>query len=104
MSEIKSCVRCHRPIFGPELPTRHALNHGEIVSAVVEHTYYGCDTGCCGHAVWSQDAAGNTCGREFEFVHPGSHEDFRTWATSLAGEHFPGIPLDWEESGVINSC
>lgn len=41
----------------------------------VLHSYYGCDTGCCGHII---EVDGQQHG-EFKFTHP-CGEDFRKWA------------------------
>lgn len=46
----------------------------------VYHSYYGCDTGCCGHVVEIPEL-----GKEkFEFSHPYSGEEFREYAIGLA--------------------
>ena len=95
----KRCARCGRPILHritvhPEYPRAHA------VKVVVEHDGYGCDTGCCGHKIRAYACDRKEIFDAWEFAHPGYHEDFRTWATSLAGQYVPGVPLDWKACDV----
>lgn len=40
------------------------------MKAIVYHTGYGCDTGCCGHVVSLEDESGNETKHQFEFEHP----------------------------------
>ena len=46
----------------------------------VYHSYYGCDTGCCGHVVEVGDK------EKFEFTHPYDEvvADFNKWALEFA--------------------
>ena len=66
---------------------------------VVYHSYYGCETGCCGHTVKCDDGKS-----EFEFDHPygTSTEDFvREMVTAAFGaEHCADI--DWDNCGVVD--
>lgn len=74
----------------------------------VLHSYYGCDTGCCGHIV---EVDGKDIG-SFSFDHPRSTEDLKTWARALVeeklGQYAPKCleSIDWETldvSGVRDS-
>lgn len=62
---------------------------------VVYHTYYGCDTGCCGHTVETDD---DTIHDEFRFIHPytADHVAFaKELITDVMGaEHV--ADLDWD--------
>lgn len=61
---------------------------------VVFHKSYGCDTGCCGHVVQSDDDD-----EDFEFTHPygADHLDFaKGLVTQLYGEDHVD-DLVWEE-------
>lgn len=67
----------------------------------VYHSYYGCDTGCCGHTVELED------GRErFEFSHPSSQEDLLSYARNIAEEvikeNWPDCldSIDWDSLTV----
>lgn len=79
--------------FRPESTKRRKI--------IVYHSYYGCDTGCCGHVI-------NVDGSEpsrFEFVHPSINEDLLTWAKALVmkelgPEHVQD--LDWENCKVVS--
>lgn len=67
-----------------------------MAKVIVYHTGYGCDTGCCGHAVEIEGK------RKFSFSHPWS-EDPRAWAEELirkklGPEHV--ADLDWDNSFV----
>lgn len=33
------------------------------------HSYYGCDSGCCGHTLFVVDAEGEVLAEEFDFTH-----------------------------------
>jgi hypothetical protein len=72
-----------------------------MTKVIVYHRGYGCDTGCCGHAV----AIERDDGREeesFEFTHP-YDEDPRAFAERLVTEEFGVehiVDLDWENSFI----
>jgi hypothetical protein len=68
--------------------------------AIVVHAYYGCDTGCCGHAVETYDRLGRKLERTFDFSHPYGQDDYHEFARSLAAIHAPGFPLRWEECDI----
>lgn len=58
----------------------------------VYHRPYGCETGCCGHAV--ELTGGAVTGAEkFEFAHPHG-DDVGTWARALAEDVIRG---EWPE-------
>lgn len=40
------------------------------MKVIVYHTGYGCDTGCCGHAIDLEDENGKTVRHMFSFDHP----------------------------------
>lgn len=81
---------------------------------VVLHSYFGCDTGCCGHAVYlcapGQDAEdGDEVPRSFVFGHPYSKgtkltvKDAKQFARglvecTLGAEHIKD--LDWEHCEI----
>ena len=70
-------------------------------TARVVHAYYGCDTGCCGHAVEVVDRLGKILERTFIFDHPYG-DDHCTFARNLAEEHAPQARLDLEECSVAD--
>ena len=63
-----------------------------MARVVVYHSYYGCETGCCGHTV-------ELDGQEkFLFDHPGRNEDPLTYAKELVEATFGAehvADLDW---------
>jgi hypothetical protein len=65
---------------------------------VVYHRGYGCETGCCGHAV-NIDADADDGPEKFSFGHPGDNEDPRDYAEKLVrlkyGEEHVA-DLDWD--------
>jgi hypothetical protein len=65
---------------------------------LVYHRGYGCETGCCGHAVSVDDKEVG-----FNFHHPDDKEDFKEWAKDLVtqecGEDHVA-DLDWENCEV----
>lgn len=68
---------------------------------VVYHSYYGCETGCCGHTVEIDDK------EEFFFDHPHYKDDFRKWAEELVRNQFGEehvADLDWENCIVSDNC
>ena len=71
---------------------------------VVYHSYYGCDTGCCGHAI---DINGNESG--FTFDHPWKSEpeterEFveRVVTEECGADHVADI--DWDLTLVTDTC
>ncbi len=69
---------------------------------IVYHRAYGCDTGCCGHAVMVGDQ------ERFEFDHPRANEDLKAYAEKLITDLFGAehvADLDWENCNVTdNEC
>jgi len=67
------------------------------VRILVLHKGYGCDTGCCGHAVEVDGVEA-----KFKFTHPYKGEDFRAFAERIVREAGcdPG-DLDFEGSVVV---
>lgn len=68
---------------------------------VVTHRGYGCDTGCCGHAIEIDGVE-----HSFEFDHPHG-DDARKFAEEmirdeLGEEHV--ADLDWENCFVTDEC
>lgn len=63
------CDRCGRPVLAHYTPIGRAPVHVE--TAAVVHSFYGCDSGCCGHRVVGYNCDGIAVeeGR-FEFDHP----------------------------------
>jgi hypothetical protein len=67
---------------------------------VVSHSFYGCDTGCCGHVVEVDDERVG----EFQFDHPYG-EDPREFAEemvreTLGAEHV--ADLDWDNCLIVD--
>lgn len=54
----------------------------------VEHDYYGCESGCCGHAVYKIED-GKEVGYEFDFSHRDAGESAEAYARALAWDLFP---------------
>lgn len=64
---------------------------------IVYHAEYGCDTGCCGHIIKSDDGGSSFC-----FQHPYG-DDFKEFAKKLIAEKFGEEhvkDLDWENSAI----
>lgn len=71
-----------------------------VLKIIVVHSYYGCDTGCCGHVVRFDDQR-----LDFSFSHPQkgeSHSDFvkRIVTAHCGAEHVADI--DFEKCVVID--
>jgi hypothetical protein len=69
------------------------------MKVVVYHRNFGCDTGCCGHAI---EVDGEE--REFTFDHPDDTQDPRTFARdiveeALGTEHV--ADLDWDNCLIL---
>jgi hypothetical protein len=80
------------------------------VRLIVCHRFYGCDTGCCGHAleVYGDQADwdhGFPHAEEWTFAHPYSKDDPLEWAKELVRDEFGEehvADLDWENSFVTD--
>lgn len=73
---------------------------------IVYHRGYGCESGCCGHAVRLQDDNGKEIEEAFEFTHP-YDGDAKEFAKKLVTEKFGEehvADLDWENCVVTNEC
>lgn len=80
--------------------------------AIVYHSRYGCDTGCCGHVIELWDGK-ESAGHRFRFDHPPlcrpgearMAENLRDFAERLVREEFGEQhvgDLDWEECWVVD--
>jgi hypothetical protein len=85
------------------------------ITVRVYHSYYGCDTGCCGHRVEITPADEKRDGEEreaFEFEHPPSGDDLKAWAREFAEEQirrrWPDCldSIDWDSLDIegVNDC
>lgn len=88
------------------------------MKVLVYHTGYGCDTGCCGHAVawfpddyvpedkWDYDSPESQSSERFEFVHDYNNEGFefakKMVAKELGEEHVKD--LDFKNSFIVSDC
>jgi hypothetical protein len=71
-----------------------------MAKVIVYHSYYGCDTGCCGHIVEMGDRT------EFDFGHPFG-DDARAFAEELIRAKFGEEhvkDLDWDNCEVVGNC
>lgn len=75
-----------------------------MTKIIVYHRGYGCDTGCCGHAIEIKD--GNRIDEEFVFDHPDPDTETKRAFTEriitekLGAEHV--ADLDWDNCEVVN--
>jgi hypothetical protein len=103
MAVAETCKNCGRPVTAE--PPKSGRYHGLVTRATVEHEFYGCDTGCCGHRIHGYDARGGSVCSEFSFSHPDSNDetDRRRFCEELIADTFgPGVVLDWDESDAID--
>ncbi len=71
---------------------------------VIYHTYYGCDSGCCGHRVETKDGDPRKFAFTFDHARSESAEDKALFAAELVGEGALK-DVDWEASDVRDySC
>ena len=71
-----------------------------IAYVTVEHTYYGCETGCCGWIAYAYDSSGTKLHESsFEFMHSyaDTEEEQRREVQEFAELNFPRAPVRWEE-------
>lgn len=80
---------------------------------IVYHSYYGCDTGCCGHTVKivpdgepiDMDNLSSVKGREeFMFSHPANNKDI-LYARAIVEKAFGAkhvADLDWDHCLLID--
>ncbi len=66
---------------------------------LILHSYYGCDSGCCGHRVETED--GDPRKFSFEFHHPSDSDDeaYRAFAVEMVGEENIA-DVDFEHSEI----
>lgn len=69
----------------------------------VMHSFYGCDSGCCGHVIYIDDKVQDGT---FEFSHP-YDKNHLDWAKKfisdkLGPEHVQD--LDWENCAIDVGC
>lgn len=74
------CPVCRRRISGgvatppsDHLPCKQKVEGGKVR---YYHTGYGCDTGCCGHAIVIDNKHGDEVYYEFEFCHKKEDLDY----------------------------
>lgn len=66
---------------------------------IVYHAGYGCDTGCCGHIVETED------NEQFSFAHPYSEGTSLEFAQQLVAEVLGAehvADLDWERCEIVD--
>lgn len=69
-----------------------------IAYVTVEHSFYGCETGCCGWIAFAYDAMNNVLHEsEFDFMH-GGYDETEDSARQFAALHFPNAVFNVEES------
>ena len=74
------------------------------MKVIVYHSYYGCETGCCGHRIELQEDNGKVVNSDFSFFHPYS-QDHLEWAKEFAEETFGkehAADLDWENCLILD--
>lgn len=74
-----------------------------MTKVIVYHERYGCDTGCCGHAIYVDD---NSERVGFEFGGHGTLSP-REYAERLVSEELGSkhvADLDWENCVVVDDC
>lgn len=73
------------------------------MKVVVFHRGYGCETGCCGHAI---EVDGEEISGSFVFDHPYNPQaEWREWAEEFITAHFGkdhGHDLDWEHCVIVD--
>jgi hypothetical protein len=70
----------------------------------VLHSYYGCETGCCGHIV---ELDGKEYRGSFDFMHSDSIEDAKEYAKDYIASNHPSCvdSIDWDSFEFIEgSC
>lgn len=72
----------------------------KVVSVIVYHSYYGCETGCCGHRVEIKYEDG-TERDVFEFEHGKGIEFAKKLVKNEFGEEHVK-DLDWENCEIID--
>lgn len=71
--------------------------------ATVEHGYFGCESGCCGHWIYVFYEHDNEVDRRFEFIHPDiSNETKEEFCKRLVEHSFSGILVRYDESDIMD--
>jgi hypothetical protein len=65
----------------------------------IYHTTYGCDSGCCGHAVETEDGDARKFGFQFDHAEGDSAEEKRAFGVKMVGEENLA-DVDWEASNI----
>jgi hypothetical protein len=76
-----------------------------MVRIVVYHRGYGCDTGCCGHAIEVIGTQGESDEACFEFDHPRADESPRQFAERMIRRHLGDkhvADLDWDNCMIAD--
>lgn len=72
---------------------------------LVYHTDYGCDSGCCGHAVEIQNYLDVKVRESFIFAHPDEGESLEDFVCRLVTKEFGAEhckDIDWENCVVLD--
>lgn len=75
-----------------------------MIKVRVYHSYYGCETGCCGHVIELEDGIKRRS--HFEFTHPYGAESIKDWARqqaeSVIKSRWPECldSIDWESINI----
>lgn len=97
------CKNCGRTITA-EHPTEGRY-HGTVTRVTINHDFYGCDTGCCGHYIRGYNERGDIVCSDFTFHHPDAdtvadiYEFTARQVREVFGHH---IPVDLENSDLID--
>jgi hypothetical protein len=74
----------------------------EAVKIVVYHAGHGCETGCCGHVIQTEDEQKRG---PFAFDHPDPGDDKLQWAKDLVTKHLGAehvADLDWDQCMIVD--
>lgn len=92
------------PICGRNIKEQHAPKSSPASNPVTiyyVHSYYGCDTGCCGHSITIEYENGEIDERRnFEFTHDKESMDYTVSETA----HHLGIPVAWDKCEFRDNC
>jgi hypothetical protein len=76
----------------------------KFMKLIVYHSWYGCETGCCGHIVESTENSDHKLLHKFHFDHP-SGDDFKKFAEDLVRNQYGEKhvkDLDWENCKIVD--
>lgn len=72
-----------------------SIRDSRIEYVTVEHSLFGCWTGCCGWIAYAYDKEGNLLHKsQFDFMDSINEED----AIKFAGREFPGAKFSMDQS------